>query len=1008
MGIDFFANRLDFKEKNRFYKKLFKYIPSLSEETKEFYFDCPGLAVSTVLLDNIGLYIENFSGVPYSSEENDILMRFGSVFQQTYTRFLDLQKAEEQAREAQIEAALERVRARTMAMHRSDELLDAAQILSKELINLEIPHFMSGFVLVDETSKKQEVWMGVPGQERQPRFYLPLKGDPVLLKRYESWKIADPIFHQQVSGKKLAKHMSYVSKHFESEAMVETGRQMPDPVIFYCGNFKEGYVHILSEVLLNANQELILSRFTSLFQQTYTRFLDLKKAEEQAREAQIEAALERVRGKAMGMHSSDDVGEATMTLFRELKNLGIETLRCGVLIIDKNKFMEVWAASAFNKNEVFNVTGKVDMTIHPLLEQLYEDWRSNKNIYTYELKGKDAEHYYSAIKNLPSYELPEVDSLPNRQISTGFLFEEGALFAFTKDYFTEEVSQIFQKFTNVFTLTYRRYRDLKQAESQAREAQIEVALERIRARALAMHSSDEILEVANVLRKQMGLLGQSELEVSAVHIYTDGAETFDSWWAFRPSGTSKGKIITGTSQFRIKTSDLAQQWIKRYQSDQREYTVYTTGKNLRDWQKELAFSAPEITKYWGDKLPKEQYCHFSDFSGGSLIMVSNQEPSEESKSLQKRAASVFNLAYKRFQDLQKAEDQAREAQIEAALERVRSAAMAMHSSDDLFSVAGVLHDQLGELEQKELESSIIHIYPESLPTFDAWYSYRSTDDESRQVMDRALIPWNACSWTRKVKTHYRSKQKAYMIQSREKMLLEWYKALETIAPAVLDYDDKGKVLVPAVLYYHFSKFSGGALLMVSNDPPTEEARDMQQRAAMVFDLAYRRFLDLQKAEEQAHESQIEAALERVRAKAMSMNSTGDLSKAISSVFVELKRLNIETLRTGLGIISEGKKNWGIYSTTKGDKNETIQLTGTISLSGHRVLDELYEAWKEDLNYRNTIKSYNLNWRYPMFLKIRFFTAIFFCSPRVGYMHGLKTSSVTGKFKYLKNSLQFWN
>ena len=38
------------------------------------------------------------------------LKRFGKVFEQTYTRFLDLQKAEAQAREAQIEAALERVR----------------------------------------------------------------------------------------------------------------------------------------------------------------------------------------------------------------------------------------------------------------------------------------------------------------------------------------------------------------------------------------------------------------------------------------------------------------------------------------------------------------------------------------------------------------------------------------------------------------------------------------------------------------------------------------------------------------------------------------------------------------------------------------------------------------------------------------------------------------------------------------------------------------------------------
>jgi hypothetical protein len=52
-------------------------------------------------------------------EAHDIFKRFGKVFEQTYTRFLDLQKAEAQAREAKIEAALERVRSRSMSMHKA-------------------------------------------------------------------------------------------------------------------------------------------------------------------------------------------------------------------------------------------------------------------------------------------------------------------------------------------------------------------------------------------------------------------------------------------------------------------------------------------------------------------------------------------------------------------------------------------------------------------------------------------------------------------------------------------------------------------------------------------------------------------------------------------------------------------------------------------------------------------------------------------------------------------------
>src|ERR1700709_1406355 len=63
-GLDFFANNHTFEEKNKFYHDLFKVVPGVTDQTKEYYFSRPGLAISTVLLDNVGLYIENFSGTP--------------------------------------------------------------------------------------------------------------------------------------------------------------------------------------------------------------------------------------------------------------------------------------------------------------------------------------------------------------------------------------------------------------------------------------------------------------------------------------------------------------------------------------------------------------------------------------------------------------------------------------------------------------------------------------------------------------------------------------------------------------------------------------------------------------------------------------------------------------------------------------------------------------------------------------------------------------------------------
>jgi hypothetical protein len=62
-----------------------------------------------------------------------ILIRFSKVFEQAYVRFLDLKKAEAQAREAKIEMALEKIRSRTMAMQHSDELPEAANLLFLEV-----------------------------------------------------------------------------------------------------------------------------------------------------------------------------------------------------------------------------------------------------------------------------------------------------------------------------------------------------------------------------------------------------------------------------------------------------------------------------------------------------------------------------------------------------------------------------------------------------------------------------------------------------------------------------------------------------------------------------------------------------------------------------------------------------------------------------------------------------------------------------------------------------------
>jgi hypothetical protein len=203
-GLDFFANKLEFEEKNAFYKDLFELVPGLPEEAMESYLNARGLAISTVLLDNVGLYIENFDGIPYTDEENDVLMRFGKVFQQAYTRFNDLQKAEAQSREAHIEAALERVRSKTMAMHKSEQLAETALVLYEQFELLgNIPDRMSIGIFRQE-SNEVDLWpTDQSGQLFSRRFTGPVDGTPAMAKIVKAWKAGNESIVIDLSGPKL-------------------------------------------------------------------------------------------------------------------------------------------------------------------------------------------------------------------------------------------------------------------------------------------------------------------------------------------------------------------------------------------------------------------------------------------------------------------------------------------------------------------------------------------------------------------------------------------------------------------------------------------------------------------------------------------------------------------------------------------------------------------------------------------------------------------------------------
>jgi glycerol kinase len=100
------------------------------------------------------------------------------------------------------------------------------------------------------------------------------------------------------------------------------------------------------------------------------------------------------------------------------------------------------------------------------------------------------------------------------------------------------------------------------------------------------------------------------------------------------------------------------------------------------------------------------------------------------------------------------------------------------------------------------------------------------------------------------------------------------------------------------------------------------------------------------------EAQIEAGLERVRARTMAMHNSEDVSAATATMFTELEKLGVENLRCGITIIHKNKTQevWSvsnIMSDVNGNSVEkkNVLAAGTFDMNAHPLWQLIYEKWE---------------------------------------------------------------
>jgi hypothetical protein len=167
-------------------------------------------------------------------------------------------------------------------------------------------------------------------------------------------------------------------------------------------------------------------------------------------------------------------------------------------------------------------------------------------------------------------------------------------------------------------------------------------------------------------------------------------------------------------------------------------------------------------------------------------------------------------------------------------------------------------------------------------------------------------------------------------------------------------------------------FGEGAIWTNSLEPHSEEQMQTMKRFASVFSLTFRRYQDLKKAEAQTREATIEAALEKVRGKAMAMHNSNDLSTTASIVFTELRKLGISPIRCGVGLLNKESRKGQIYAATSSNEEDSLSLVGWVQLSGHPVLEKIYDTWKNNEDYFPELNGEQMKTYYDLLYQVYLF------------------------------------